>query len=107
MLSRTPKKANHRASRRINRAICLLALGLDLVMVVALGAQEVPIAQSSPVHEAPTPAPAPAPEEQVSPSQPPTLSSPPIAIVPIDASVSGAALSVTGPLQAWNGRAFI
>jgi hypothetical protein len=35
------------------------------------------------------------------------LSSPPIAIVPIDASVSGAALSVTGPLQAWNGRAFI
>ncbi len=54
-----------------------------------------------------TPAPAPAPEEQVSPSQAPRLSSPPIAIVPIDASVSGAALSVTGPLQAWNGRAFI
>jgi hypothetical protein len=35
------------------------------------------------------------------------LSSRPIAIVPIDASVSGAALSVTGPLQARNGRAFI
>ena len=76
-------------------------------MVVALGAQEVPNAQSSPLPNAPTPAPAPAPEEQVSPSQAPALSSRPIAIVPIDASVSGAALSVTGPLQARNGRAFI
>jgi hypothetical protein len=76
-------------------------------MVVALGAQEVPNAQSSPLPEAPTPAPAPASDKQVSPSQAPRLSSPPIAIVPIDASVSGAALSVTGPLQAWNGRAFI
>jgi len=76
-------------------------------MVVALGAQEVPNVQSSPLPDEPTPAPAPASEKQVSPSQAPRLSSPPIAIVPIDASVSGAALSVTGPLQAWNGRAFI
>ncbi len=103
MLSRTAKKAHHRASQRINRAICLLALGPVLVMVVALGAQEAPNAQSSPLPGAP----ASAPGEQVSPSQPPALNSPPIAIVPIDASVSGAALSVTGPLKAWNGRAFI
>jgi len=107
MRSRTAKKAHNPDSRRINRAICLLALGSVLVVVVELGAQEAPNAQSSPLPEAPTPAPAPAPEEQVSPSQAPRLGSPPIAIVPIDASVSGAALSVAGPLQAWNGRAFI
>ncbi|MGA2753087.1 MAG: hypothetical protein ABSE53_04915 [Terracidiphilus sp.] len=48
------------------------------------------------------------------PSQPPatsdaapTLSSPPLAIVPLDKSIPGAALSVAGPLQAWNGRAYI
>ncbi len=48
------------------------------------------------------------------PSQPPaasdaapTLSSPPLAIVPLDKSIPGAALSVDGPLRAWNGRAYI
>jgi hypothetical protein len=76
-------------------------------MVAALGTQEVPNAQSSHLPGVPSPAATPAPEEQVSPSQAPTLSSRPIAIVPIDASASGAALSVAGPLQAWNGRAFI
>jgi hypothetical protein len=30
-----------------------------------------------------------------------------VAIVPIDKSIPGAALSVAGPLQAWNGRAYI
>ncbi len=111
MLSRTAEMTHHGASRRINRAICLLALGSVSVMVAPLGAQEAPNAQSSPVpgavSPASAPAPAPAPDRQVSRSQPPALSSPPIAIVPIDVSVSGAALSVTGPLQAWNGRAFI
>ena len=32
---------------------------------------------------------------------------PPVAIVPLDNSIPGAALSVDGSLQAWNGRAFI
>ncbi len=36
-----------------------------------------------------------------------TPSSPPVAIVPIDKSLPGAALSVVGPLQASNGRAYI
>jgi hypothetical protein len=30
-----------------------------------------------------------------------------LAIVPLDKSIPGAALSVAGPLQAWNGRAYI
>jgi hypothetical protein len=47
------------------------------------------------------------------PSQPPandaapTFATPPVAIVPLDKSISGAALSVDGQLQTWNGRAYL
>lgn len=48
------------------------------------------------------------------PLQPPTtsdaapvLTSTPVAIVPLDKSIPGAALSVAGPMQAFNGRAYI
>ena len=48
------------------------------------------------------------------PSQPPstsgavpTFATPPVAIVPVDQSIMGAAFSVEGPLEAWNGRAYI
>jgi hypothetical protein len=37
----------------------------------------------------------------------PTFSSPPVAIVPLDKSISGAALSVDGQMQAWRGRAYL
>ncbi|MEI9969685.1 MAG: hypothetical protein WDM87_14075 [Terracidiphilus sp.] len=37
----------------------------------------------------------------------PTFSSPPVAIVPLDKSIQGAALSVDGRMQAWNGRAYL
>jgi hypothetical protein len=60
---------------------------------------------------APTAAPG-APE--AAPSQPsatgdaaPTFSSSLLAIVPLDKSIPGAALSVAGPIQAWHGRAYI
>ena len=51
--------------------------------------------------------------EVVSPPRPadsavaPTFSSPPVAIVPLDKSLPGAALTVAGSMQAWNGRAYI
>lgn len=41
------------------------------------------------------------------PQQPPAFSTPPVAIVPLDKSIPGAALSVAGSLQAWNGRAYL
>src|SRR3984957_10742267 len=58
---------------------------------------------------------APAPSTPTAgPSQPaaandvaPTFSSPPVAIVPLDKAIPGAALSVDGQLQAWNGRAYL
>ncbi len=37
----------------------------------------------------------------------PTFATPPVAIVPLDKSIPGAALEVAGPLQAWNGHAYI
>ena len=40
-------------------------------------------------------------------TQPPALNGRPMAIVPIDQSLPGAALTVAGPLQAWNGRAYL
>ena len=40
-------------------------------------------------------------------SSPPSFITPPIAIVPLDSKISGAASLVTGALQVWNGRAYI
>jgi hypothetical protein len=37
----------------------------------------------------------------------PTFGSPPVAIIPLDKSISGAALSVDGQMQAWRGRAYL
>lgn len=40
-------------------------------------------------------------------SGPPSLTTPPIAIVPLDSKIAGAASLVTGALQVWNGRAYM
>jgi len=73
-----------------------------------------PMAPSTPA-AAPPATQTPAPNTPAAgPSQPPatndaapTFSSPPLAIVPLDKSISGAALSVDGRLQTWNGRAYL
>jgi hypothetical protein len=39
--------------------------------------------------------------------QAPTFNTPPVAIVPLDKTIPGAAVDVAGPLQAWNGRAYL
>ncbi|HKN21514.1 MAG TPA: hypothetical protein VJX73_08860 [Terracidiphilus sp.] len=48
-----------------------------------------------------------APPRAAQPDQPPTFSTAPVAIVPLDKSIPGAAMSVDGSLQAWNGRAYL
>jgi hypothetical protein len=94
---------------RVLRLISLPAIAAAS-LASASNAQN-PMAPSTPTatQSAPTPS-APA----AGPSQPPatndaapTFSSPPVAIVPLDKSISGAALSVDGRLQAWNGRAYL
>src|ERR1700683_3530371 len=57
--------------------------------------------QGPPQNPAPPPASLPA-----LPAQPPALTSPPIAIVPLDMSVPGSAATVSGGMQTWKGRAY-
>jgi len=75
-----------------------------------------PMAPSSSTATQPVPsAAAPAPTTPAAgPSQPPTandtaptFATPPVAIVPLDKSIPGAALAVDGRMQAWNGRAYL
>ncbi len=96
--------ARLRAPRRILVAIRLLPL--VLVTAAALSAQELPGSASPSLPGAAVPVSS-APAVQGSSGGPPTMTSPPLAIVPLDASVSGAAASVAGSMQAWNGRALI
>ena len=106
MSTRNSEMARPRAPRRIPVAICLLPLAL--MMTATLRSQEIPGSTSPSLPAAPAPgSSAPALAEQGSSGGPPTMTSPPLAIVPLDASVSGAAASVAGSMQAWNGRALI
>jgi hypothetical protein len=88
-------------------AVCSVFVAASVVCAQAPQAPPQSTEQSAPAPEA-----VPAAEAQPAPQPPeaaqaPALSSPPVAIVPLDKSIPGAALSVAGPLQAWNGRAFI
>ena len=86
----------YRSWRRL-RWIDILSLWVALA-ASALAAQTVP-----PANPASTQQNAPAPPAD----QSPTFSAPPVAIVPLDKSISGAALDVAGSLQTWNGRAYL
>ena len=106
------------AVRRASRPISMLAIAAAFLASASNAqnpmapstpttTQPAPPASSSPAASAPS---APAAE----PSQPPaandaapTFSSPPVAIVPLDKSISGAALSVDGQMQVWRGRAYL
>lgn len=96
--------------RRVSRLILLLAIAVAFLAAQASAAQN-PMAPSTAPSQTP---PAPAAAADAGTSQPPaasgaapSLATPPVAIVPLDISIPGAALSVEGPLQAWNGRAYI
>ena len=117
-----PKAANRCASplcaRRWNRVLSLCAI---LIAAAALHAQTTPAAAP-----AKAPANAPAAPAATSPAatsgaattpaaqnttaqsaQAPGFTTPPVAIVPLDKSIRGAALEVDGPIEAWNGRAYL
>ena len=46
-------------------------------------------------------------QQAAPPDEAPRFSTPPVAIVPLDKSIPGAALTVDGAMQAWNGRAYL
>ncbi len=72
-----------------------------LLMAGILAAQTIQPAQ--PAHTSQSTA----PDTGAAASDPPSFIPPPIAIVPLDSKIKGAANLVTGTLQAWNGRAYI
>lgn len=92
-------------SRNRIRAIRTLSLWI-VTASSALAAQNPPPA--NPAGTAGTPPAAPSAPQPAAPTgQAPTFSTPPVAIVPLDKSIPGAALTVEGAMQAWNGRAYL
>lgn len=86
------------------KSLCVLCASVILIAASALNAQTTPPAN------VPDTAPAPAavsPQPAAQPDQAPTFTTPPVAIVPLDKAIPGAALDVSGSLQAWNGRAYL
>ena len=108
-----PKATTRRAGLVRARALVFAGksfcvLGLCLIFVVSSGtwAQTAPAANAaSPPGNAPAEQNATPPAAQS--AQAPTFSTPPVAIVPLDKSISGAALTVEGAMQAWNGHAYL
>ena len=86
-------------------AIYTLILWL-VIAASALAAQTPPPASpASTDQNSPPTQSAPPPAAQL--DQAPTFSTPPVAIVPVDKAIPGAALDVNGSMQAWNGRAYM
>jgi hypothetical protein len=110
------RNAPHATSRRMpvlraRAPIAALALSAALVAAPQANAQSPQPSAAQPAAAVPA-APSVAPAADALPSPPASgagspLASAPVAIVPIDKSIPGAALSVVGSLQASNGRAFI
>jgi hypothetical protein len=94
------------------RACSLYALAFAALLLTArlLSAQAAPAAApAQPATPASTP-PAPgrsADASSASSSDAPSFITPPVAIVPLDSKIKGAASLVTGALQVWNGRAYM
>jgi len=88
-------------TRRAGLAQCALPA---FVLATASGLS----AQSPPTIQQPTPAPAAPSAGQAAPAQENSaVAARPLAIVPLDTKIPGAAAEVTGGMQVFNGRAFI
>jgi len=88
------------------KSLCVLGLSVVFVASSSARAQTAPAA-SPPNSPQNAPAAQDAPQPPAPPDQPPTFSTPPVAIVPLDKAIPGAALTVEGAMQAWNGRAYL
>jgi len=103
---RASSPAPIRAQLRIHAvwALCLCAL---LIAASALAAQAPPAANPASTDQNAPPAQNPLLQQAAQPDPAPTFSTPPVAIVPLDKAIPGAALTVEGAMQAWNGRAYL
>jgi len=81
---------------------CAFAVCAFLLAAAALNGQSTPAANPSGVPQG-----APAQNAPLPSGETPVFAKPPLAVVPLDKSIPGAALAVDGPMQAWNGRAYL
>ncbi len=119
------KAVNCRVPLRARRWKCVLSLCAILIATPALdsrmGAQTTPPAVTTKAPENTPAAPAATTPAATAPAttstaaqntttqseQAPAFTTPPVAIVPLDKSIRGAALGVDGPIEVWNGRAYL
>ncbi len=102
-----PKAVTRFASPlRAQRWSCGLGLCTILIAGLALDAQTPPAANPASAPENVPAAQNPA-QPATQPDDAPRFSAPPVAIVPLDKTIPGAALTVEGAMQAWNGRAYL
>ena len=105
----SPKATNRSAGRLWARALVLVwrslcVLGLSVVLVANCSAWAQTAPAASPANSPQNP---PSAQDTRPPDQPPAFSTPPVAIVPLEKAIPGAALEVAGAMQAWNGRAYL
>jgi hypothetical protein len=108
----SPKATNRSAGRLWARALvlawkslCVLGLCAAFAASSSTWAQTAPAA--SPANSPQNPPAAQDATQPAPPDQPPAFSAPPVAIVPLEKAIPGAALTVEGPMQTWNGRAYL
>jgi hypothetical protein len=115
-----PMQVRARRSKTFHRIYLtgIFALSVALAASARLPAQETATQSPQTPQAAPAPVAAPAPQPVPTAQEPANTASPPpaegtaitprpIAIVPLDSKIPGAAAEVTGGLQVYNGRAFI
>jgi hypothetical protein len=88
------------------RSICVLGLCAAFVAGHDAWAQAPPAGNPAGASENAPAAQNPA-QQAAPPDEAPRFNTPPVAIVPLDKSIPGAALTVEGAMQAWNGRAYL
>jgi hypothetical protein len=93
-----------RARRRSVFLRRLLGFCAGLIAASGLAAQTATDSAKAPVDQPAASVAVPAPAQ---PDAMPTFTTPPVAIVPLDRAMPGAALEVVGPMQAWNGKAYL
>jgi len=104
-ITRPAGSARMRALGLAWKSLCVVGLCVFFAGSSSTWAQTVPAA--SPAN---SPQNAPAAQNATSPAppdQPPAFSTPPVAIVPLEKAIPGAALTVEGAMQTWNGRAYL
>ena len=93
--------------RRMPVQLTTIAVLALLAVTLAVGQAPAPQAAVQAPQAIPPAAPSETPTQPAPSAQPPSMNSPAVAIVPLEASIPGAAATVAGAMEAWKGRGYI